>query len=62
MNGLAGVALPCPHCGETVEVFVDLSVAAQSYTEDCPVCCAPMRLQVTVDARGRPEVAAARDD
>lgn len=32
----------CPHCGETITLFLDLSVESQSYIEDCSVCCSPM--------------------
>jgi hypothetical protein len=32
----------CPHCGETITLFLDLSVEAQTYIEDCSVCCQPM--------------------
>lgn len=32
----------CPHCGETILLFLDLSVESQSYIEDCSVCCQPM--------------------
>jgi hypothetical protein len=32
----------CPHCGETILLFLDLSVESQSYIEDCQVCCQPM--------------------
>ena len=32
----------CPHCWETIELSLDLSVPEQSYIEDCPVCCRPM--------------------
>jgi hypothetical protein len=32
----------CPHCGETITLFLDLSVEEQSYIEDCSVCCQPM--------------------
>ncbi len=32
----------CPHCGETITLFLDLSVETQSYIEDCSVCCQPM--------------------
>jgi transcription elongation factor Elf1 len=34
----------CPHCGEPITVFVDLSVESQSYIEDCSVCCRPMNV------------------
>jgi hypothetical protein len=32
----------CPHCGEIITLFLDLSVEQQSYIEDCSVCCQPM--------------------
>jgi len=32
----------CPHCWETINLTLDLSVPGQSYIEDCPVCCRPM--------------------
>jgi Cysteine-rich CPXCG len=32
----------CPHCGEMITLFLDLSVEEQSYIEDCSVCCRPM--------------------
>ena len=37
----------CPHCGETVLLFLDLSVESQSYIEDCSVCCRPMTVSYT---------------
>jgi Cysteine-rich CPXCG len=42
MNLLQGRDTYCPHCGETIHLTLDLSVARQSYVEDCPVCCRPM--------------------
>ncbi len=38
----ASVDVSCPHCGENIVLFLDLSVEAQSYIEDCTVCCQPM--------------------
>lgn len=38
----------CPCCWETVTLEIDLSVDAQSYIEDCPVCCRPMTVSYTV--------------
>src|SRR5262245_18095130 len=32
----------CPHCGETITLFLDLTVETQSDIEDCSVCCQPM--------------------
>ena len=37
----------CPYCGETITVFLDLSVESQSYIEDCSVCCRPIRLRAS---------------
>ena len=42
MNLLQGHEATCPHCWETINLTLDLSVPEQSYIEDCPVCCAPM--------------------
>jgi hypothetical protein len=42
MNLLEGHDSTCPHCGETINLTLDLSVPEQSYIEDCPVCCKPM--------------------
>lgn len=38
----------CPHCGETILLFLDLSVEEQSYIEDCSVCCQPMTVSYAV--------------
>jgi hypothetical protein len=38
----------CPYCGETITVFLDLSVESQSYIEDCSVCCQPMTISYSV--------------
>jgi hypothetical protein len=42
MNLLHEQSATCPHCWETISLTLDLSVAEQSYIEDCPVCCKPM--------------------
>jgi hypothetical protein len=35
----------CPHCLEDISMIIDPSVdGAQSYTEDCEVCCRPILL------------------
>ena len=39
MNLLQGHKAVCPHCWETIDLTLDLSVPEQSYIEDCPVCC-----------------------
>ena len=38
----------CPYCGETIEIFVDTSIPAQQYIEDCQVCCRPMTVRAEV--------------
>lgn len=40
----------CPYCWETIELLLDLSAGSQVYSEDCPVCCHPMTVQLQVDA------------
>ena len=43
----------CPYCGELNEIAVDPGGgAAQSYVEDCHVCCRPWRVDVRFDAEG----------
>jgi hypothetical protein len=38
----------CPYCGETITLFLDLSVDEQTYIEDCSVCCQPMTVSYSV--------------
>jgi hypothetical protein len=47
---IQGHDVACPHCWETINLTLDLSVPEQSYIEDCPVCCKP--LIVTFSAVG----------
>jgi Cysteine-rich CPXCG len=47
MNMLQGQDATCPHCWETINLTLDLSVTEQSYVEDCPVCCKPMMVSYT---------------
>ena len=42
MNLLQDHDATCPHCWETINLTLDLSVPQQSYIEDCPVCCKPL--------------------
>ncbi len=42
MNLLQVHDATCPHCWETIQLTLDLSVPEQSYVEDCPVCCRPI--------------------
>lgn len=35
----------CPYCHEKISMLLDVSVeGAQSYIEDCEVCCRPIQL------------------
>ncbi|MBL3654530.1 CPXCG motif-containing cysteine-rich protein [Fulvivirga sediminis] len=34
----------CPYCGETISMFLDISVRKQQYIEDCEVCCNPIQI------------------
>lgn len=47
MNLLQGQDAACPHCGESINLTLDLSVPEQSYIEDCSVCCRPMMVSYT---------------
>jgi len=42
----------CPSCWEPIVLELDLSGGSQVYTEDCPVCCQPMRVAVSVTHDG----------
>jgi hypothetical protein len=40
--------LPCPYCGELVDVAAeDIGAQVEDYVEDCPVCCRPWNVHVT---------------
>ena len=44
----------CPYCGEENEIAVDATGgSAQSYVEDCQVCCQPWQVSVRVNRAGR---------
>ena len=47
MSLLQGRDATCPHCWQIIELTLDLSVAEQSYIEDCPVCCRPLAVSYT---------------
>jgi hypothetical protein len=47
------VAYTCQACGEEIVVPVDLAAGSeQEYVEDCPVCCRPHVLHVSIDDDG----------
>lgn len=41
-------SVTCPHCGERIGVLLDLSAGAQSYIEDCQVCCQAIQISFEV--------------
>ena len=42
----------CPYCWETITLELDLSAGDQIYTEDCRVCCQPMKVALHIAANG----------
>lgn len=36
----------CPYCGEVQEIGVDSAAGAQSFIEDCTVCCRPIEVRL----------------
>ena len=52
---LTSYAISCPYCGESIELLLDASSGAQSYIEDCQVCCRPINVHVSVDDDGEPQ-------
>jgi hypothetical protein len=49
MTVLPAVEVSCPYCGEPLTLLVDDSAGAQTYIEDCHVCCRPMVVRVRVE-------------
>lgn len=43
-------AIPCPYCGERIEIVLDASAGDQHYIEDCQVCCRPISVAVWIGA------------
>lgn len=53
----------CPYCGEEIELFIDEGGgAAQSYVEDCQVCCQAMQVTVAGDGEDDAQVYVSRLD
>lgn len=44
MNETIEYFFDCPYCGEEISFVLDLSVAEQTYIEDCEVCCNPIQV------------------
>jgi hypothetical protein len=43
------VPFPCPYCAAPISVLVDPTVPAQTYVEDCEVCCNPIEVYYQSD-------------
>ena len=55
--GAVEVEVSCPSCGEPLAIWLDVGGgAAQTYVEDCQVCCRPMEVIARLDAEGDPDV------
>ncbi len=46
---LEDATVTCPACWEEIVLELDLSAGSAVYTEDCPVCCQPMLVRLSVD-------------
>jgi len=45
------VDVSCPYCGEPLTLHVDeTGGSAQTYVEDCAVCCQPIQVRASIDA------------
>ncbi len=56
-------SISCPYCGEIIDALIDASAGAQSYIEDCAVCCRPIEIHIEVDNEGNvSNIFAGRDD
>ncbi len=62
MNILEPVSIQCPYCGESMDFEVDLSEGNQEFTEDCPVCCKPVTVKVSIGDYGIETIEAIPED
>lgn len=47
--GLIQIKELCPYCNESNEFIIDPSLENQEYTEDCQICCQPIKFTVSFD-------------
>jgi len=40
--------ITCPSCWTQFEISIDCSEGSQDCYEDCPVCCSPVCLHITI--------------
>lgn len=55
-------SIQCPYCGETVDLDIEPLEEAQTFIEDCSVCCRPIQYEVTMNADDEIEVIATRSE
>lgn len=55
-------AIQCPYCWQTNELAIDVAFSEQQMVEDCPNCCRPIALHITMDSMGDIHVQADSDD
>lgn len=47
----------CDSCGEEIVIPIDVTAGeSQEYVEDCPVCCHPNVIRLTLDQSGDADV------
>jgi len=61
MNPQEDIEVNCPWCSESVILVIECIEPEQEYTEDCPACCAPILVRVTVPQLGLPMVEVERE-
>lgn len=44
--------LQCPYCWQEISLRIDVAYPQQVMTEDCPLCCHPILLDVNMDSDG----------
>jgi len=62
MEMLQTITKHCPYCDEPIDLVVDCSVASQTYTEDCQVCCQPMVVRADILPGQSPVIQLRRED
>ncbi|MDH5765340.1 MAG: CPXCG motif-containing cysteine-rich protein [Gammaproteobacteria bacterium] len=62
MSLIETVNIQCPYCWELIDVTIDCSAGDQDITEDCEVCCKPVRLLISCNDTLLPNVKAEREN
>lgn len=62
MQALEEQSCGCPYCGETISLLLDCTQIEQSYIEDCPVCCQPIVVCLSVGPDDALEVMLSREN